>query len=125
MDDDEAVNGYLQWDGALRLRALGPLWPGWYNVERDDGLDPEARTFDQTVAAQLGASIEGPAADMLGLAAAIEARGVFAARRCAAHYDRARDRVLLWSPRNSAVLASVTPAAADALAAAIRRELGA
>lgn len=69
------------------------------------------------------ADVEGTAAEMRSIAAAIRERCHFRAKRCAV--DASGERVFLWSPRNSLRAASVALEAAVALAAQIDDELGA
>lgn len=68
------------------------------------------------------ACVEGPAAHMLGLAAAILQRGRESFKRCAV--DATKEPVKLWSPRNSERPGECSYAEAEALARAIVAELG-
>lgn len=102
----------------------------WYVIERaeHDGRRWMEKTdygFALHTSARFSdnADVEGDGAEMLAVAAAIEARGEYDAKRCAVRVDG--DRVEFWSPRNSESPGVVTLAVADALAAEIRNTLSA
>lgn len=99
----------------------------WYLIERRDhdgrrweeptpwgvALRKSARISD--------ACVEGSAAEMLAIAAAIETRGRYFADRCAVWFDD--DRAFFESPRNSQEPGVATLADADDLAREIRAAL--
>jgi len=68
------------------------------------------------------ADVEGTAADMRAIAAAIRERGEYITKRCMV--DATGERALFSSPRNSMRSASVSLDAADTLATQIETELG-
>lgn len=99
----------------------------WYVIERRDHdgktwLEPMPYGAAFRTSARFSdADVEGNADHMLGIAAAIERREGFDAKRCAVAFDG--DRVFFWSPRNSTTRGEVTLADADALATEIRAVL--
>lgn len=68
------------------------------------------------------ADVEGYSAEMKSIAAAIEKRASFKAKRCAVEV-MGDGSVHFWSPRNSTRPGIVTLADADALAQTIRKEV--
>ena len=109
-------------DGALAL--VQGDGRDWFMIERaeHDGREwSEPRDYGSafmTSARISDADIEGTFDEMLGIAAAIERRHAFNARRCAVVVDG--DFAAFWSPRNSRHMARVPLAVADALAVQIR-----
>lgn len=102
---------------------------GWYTIVKveHEGIS-ELRPTSYGAALYLSerisdACVEGSREEMLTLAEAIEKREYESHKRCAV--DARTDRVELWSPRNSQRPGIVSRAEADALAAQIRRDLGA
>lgn len=99
----------------------------WYVIERRDHdgktwFEPTSYGMAFRTSARFSdADVEGDADNMLGIAAAIERREGFDAKRCAVAFDG--DRVFFWSPRNSMTRGEVTLADADALAVEIRAVL--
>lgn len=101
---------------------------GWFCIERaeHDGrewFEPigENSSMFCRSARISDADVEGPSEHMLMLAEAIRRRGRHSSKRCAV--DATGDRVLLWSPRNSFVCASVSIEAADDLVSQIDAQL--
>lgn len=100
----------------------------WYLIERrdHDGRRWEERNDYGTEVCKSArfsrnADVEGDAAEMLAIAAAIETRGRFSAKRCAVWF--VGDRAFFESPRNSQEPGVVTLADADDLAREIRAAL--
>jgi hypothetical protein len=89
----------------------------WYETYDDE---PEILVL-RTSARISDADVEGTADDMLAIAAAIEERGSYSARRCAVTI--CDGMVRLHSPRNSSRDGVVSIEDADELAALIRQEL--
>lgn len=116
MDDTTTDDDWpwITYDGELAV-ARSDVDGGWFVVRAADGSDALTRGPGLS-------SVEGTAADMRGLAAAIVRRGTFFARRCAVIVDATG--ASLWSPRNSRRQVQVSVARADALAALITATLG-
>jgi hypothetical protein len=119
--------------GKLTLRKSAWI-DDWYVIERveHDGREwIESREEDGVTYGSLmkssrisDACVEGTAVEMLGIAEAIEARGSYSAKRCMVRVVDG-DKAMFMSPRNSRVPGFVPLAVADALAAQIRKVLGA
>lgn len=107
----------------------------WYVIER---AEHDGREWLETIGPNAqalrcssrfsDADVEGTASDMLEIAAAIEKRGSFSAKRCAVLIVPATAFSMnataeFWSPRNSRARGAVTLAEADELAALIRKEV--
>jgi hypothetical protein len=114
-------------DGPLAL--VKSAWlDDWYVIERaaHDGRErmrpAEGGAHFMRSARITNADVEGTADEMREVAVAIEARGMYSAKRVGVSVKG--DRALLWSPRNSIGFASVPLSRADALAAEILRTLG-
>jgi hypothetical protein len=116
-------------DVALTVVNASESIPGWWTIERaaHDGrvwLEPTEYGMALMTAGRISdADVEGSEEEMLAIAAAIEARGEFEAKRCAVKV--ADGRAEFWSPRNSMTIASVPLPAADELAAEIRAKVAA
>jgi hypothetical protein len=101
----------------------------WYTIElaEHDGRTWLERTGSNVMSARYSgrisdADVEGTAAEMLAIAAAIESRKLVSFRRCAVAWEDMN--VALWSPRNSQEIGFVSHAEAIELAADIRAKLG-
>lgn len=85
----------------------------WYVIEPED-----------TTISFSDADVEGTAAEMLGIAQAIEQRGSEFFHRCSVVVHWGFNEVMFDSPRNSQECGVVTLAEADELAKEIREKLG-
>ncbi len=128
MITSEFVAGAEVVDVALALIHNGDSAWDWYCIERavHDGREwlehdgPNSSEFMRSARIS-DADVEGPLAEMLGIADAIEKRTSFHARRCAV--VTGEDWVEFWSPRNSRYRARVPLAVADAFAIEVRNEV--
>ncbi len=98
----------IEWAEHEGEHGLGQVAPGVV------GLTYTGRVSD--------ACVEGSAAEMRALAAAIERRGHASFKRCGVRVEG--DQVFVWSPRNSTREGVISLAAADDLVTQIRAQLG-
>lgn len=128
-DDDEPIPTATTDPGGTPLALSKPdANDNWYLIDRRDHDGREwwepveyGRKFCCAHRLVSDADVEGTAADMLGIANAIERRGQYHAKRCAVQV--CGDLVEVYRPRGNYRRGVVTLADADALAAEIRATL--
>jgi hypothetical protein len=117
----------MRHEGDVKLRKSEHM-DDWYVIEKAehehtshwDRVGPNA--FSLSCSSRISdACVEGPLAHMAGIAKAVRYRGRYFERRCAV--DATGREVLIWSPRNSTVIGSITHSAARGLAGQIEELL--